>query len=158
MARILFYMDKVLDEIFVTYFSAYSAHMVKYRGVLYPTAEHAYHCQRYTDEVIRKEIRDAHSPFEAWEVSQKYKAQQLSDFNERKVAVMEDIFRAKLAQHDDVRKALIDSAGQEIVKRITTGPKADGFWDDGVDGAGRNEAGKIWMRLRGELLSSTTVA
>ena len=64
---------------------------------------------------------------------------------------MEDICRAKLAQHEDVQKVLRESGNLLIVKHITTGPKADGFWDDGEDGAGRNEVGNIWMRLRQEI-------
>ena len=146
---------RVSDDIFVTYFSNYSAHAVEYGGVLYPTAEHAYHCQRYTDPVILKEIRNARSPFKAWEVSQKYKSQQIADFGERKVVAMEDICRAKLVQHEDVQKALRNTGDLEIVKHITTGPKADGFWDDGEDGSGKNEVGKIWMKLREELLQGT---
>lgn len=149
-------MERVSDDIFVSYFSGYSAHMVEYKGVLYPTAEHAYHCQRYVDPKIQDEIRNARSPFKAWEVSQKYKPQQLPDFNEYKIEVMRDICREKLKQHEDVRNALIETGNKLIVKHITTGPKADGVWDDGEDGQGRNEAGKSWMLLREELRSSTT--
>lgn len=138
-------------EIFVTYFSAYSAHAVEYQGVVYPTVEHAYHCQRYDDPKITHEIRSARSPFKAWEISQKYKSQQRPDFIEKKVSVMEALCRAKSEQHEDVRQALVESDDLEIVKHITTGPKPDGFWDDGEDGEGRNEGGKIWMKLRGEL-------
>ena len=148
-------MKRVADDIFASYFSGYSAHMVEYKGVVYPTAEHAYHCQRYTDPKIIEEIRSARSPFKAWQISQRYKSQQVPDFNERKVEVMRDICREKLQQHEDVRQALIET-GDAIIKHITTGPKADGFWDDGEDGSGRNEAGKSWMILRDELHSGTT--
>ncbi len=144
-------MERLPDDIFVTYFSGYSAHAVEYNGLVYSTVEHAYHCQRYTDALIIEEIRSARSPFKAWEVSQKHKSGQVADFNERKVAVMEELCRAKLAQHEDVRRELIGSGDAIIVKHITTGPKPDGFWDDGADGAGRNETGKIWMKLRAEL-------
>jgi ribA/ribD-fused uncharacterized protein len=138
-------------ELFAIYLSNYSAHMVEYGGVVYPTAEHAYQCQRYTNEVLRKEIRETRSPVKAWEVSQKYKKEQLIDFNERKVLVMKEILRAKLEQHADIQKILVDSGTYKIVKHITTGPPADGFWDDGDDGLGQNEIGKIWMELRTEL-------
>jgi len=148
-------MNRVPNDVFVSYFSPWSAHMVEFKGVVYPTGEHAYHCQRYTDAAISEEVRRARSPFLAWEVSQKYKAQQMRDFNETKVQVMEDICRAKLAQHEDVQKMLRESGQLPILKHITTGPVADGFWDDGADGSGRNELGKIWMRLREEQLSST---
>lgn len=151
-------MMRLPDAIFVTYFSGYSAHSVEYKGIMYPTVEHAYHCQRYANQQIVEEICSAKSPFKAWQVSQKYKSQQFPDFNERKVVVMEDLCRAKLQQHEDVQQALRDSEGVSIIKHWTTGPKPDGFWDDGEDGSGRNETGKIWMRLREELRSGTTSA
>lgn len=144
-------MPRLPDDIFITYFSGYSAHTVEYNGVLYPTVEHAYHCQRYIDPKIIEKIKTARSPFKAWEVSQKYKSQQVPDFNERKVEILTEINRTKLKQHEDIKKAIIDSGNVPIIKHITTGPKADGFWDDGEDGEGRNEIGKIWMKLREEL-------
>ena len=142
-------------DIFVTYFSAYSAHTIEFDGALYPTVEHAYHCQRYDDPAIRQEILQARSPWQAWRISQRYKSQQQAGFNDRKAEVMEALCRAKLQQHEDVREALLASGTARIVKHITTGPNADGFWDDGADGSGRNESGKIWMRLRAELLGPT---
>jgi ribA/ribD-fused uncharacterized protein len=140
-------------DIFERYFSAYSAHAIERDGVLYPTVEHAYHCARYSDRSMSEEIRSARSPLQAWEISQRYKDRQSAGFVERKVSVMEELFRLKLAQHDDVRRALLDSGDIEIRKHITSGPRADGFWDDGEDGTGENMAGKIWMRLREELRS-----
>lgn len=149
-------MERISDDVFVTYFSGYSAHMVEYKGVLYPTVEHAYHCQRYTDAAIVEEIRTARSPFKAWQISQKYKTQQLPGFGEQKISVMEELCRAKMRQHEDVQRELLASGEIPIIKHWTTGSPPDGFWDDGVDGAGRNETGKIWMRLREELRQGTT--
>ncbi|HEY6736701.1 MAG TPA: hypothetical protein VI322_03210 [Candidatus Saccharimonadia bacterium] len=50
-------MDKLSLDIFVTYFSVYSPHMIELDGVLYPTAERAYHCQRYDGADIRALLR-----------------------------------------------------------------------------------------------------
>lgn len=148
-------MERLSDAIFVTYFSGYSAHQVELDGAVYPTVEHGYHCKRYGNPAIVAEIQSAKSPRKAWEISQKYKSQQLADFNDRKVQVMEELNRAKRDQHEDVRQALIDSGEMPIVKHWTTGSPPDGFWDDGIDGSGRNEVGKIWMRLREELKQGT---
>jgi ribA/ribD-fused uncharacterized protein len=141
-------------EIFERYFSNYSAHMIDVDGVLYPTLEHAYHAARYTDPKIKEEIRTARSPFLAWKLSQHYKAMQDPSFPERKVDAMESLIRRKCEQHDDVRTALIDSGEQEIRKHITTGPPADGFWDDGDDGTGKNIIGMLWMRVRSERMTT----
>lgn len=143
-------------EIFYIYFSPYTAHAVLIDGVLYPTVEHAYQCSRYTDKKIIEEIRSAPSPVKAWEVSSKYKQLQIPDFknDEHKLMVMKEIMRQKALQHEDVRKALIDSKSMLIVKHIVAGPPGDGFWDDGDDGTGLNHTGRMWMEIRSELSPS----
>jgi ribA/ribD-fused uncharacterized protein len=147
-------------EIFAIYFSAFSPHVIEYKGVVYPTVEHAYHCLRYSDPAIVAEILAARSPYEAWKISQTYKRARMPHFtaDDAKIALMTDVMRAKLEQHEDVRQALLASGDQQIVKRITTGPPGDGFWDDGGDGRGANHVGRIWMQLRPELLRSEMAA
>lgn len=144
-------MDVVSRKIFSQYFSAFSVHSIIYRGVSYKTVEHAYHAQRYIDQKIVQDIVDNPTPEGAWEVSQTYKSQQIPDFNENKLSVMEELFRTKLDQHLDVRKALLDSGNTLIVKHE---PK-DAWWGDGPDGSGSNEMGKLWMRLRDDLQKET---
>ncbi len=140
-------MKKVFPfEAYAQYLSAFSGHSVEYKGILYSTVEHAYHCQRYSDQKILDEIKSARSAYKAWEISQKYKSQQFPDFDDKKVAVMEDICRTKLEQHDDIKRALVESGEDPIVKDYP-----DAFWGIGPDGIGRNEMGKIWTKLRSEL-------
>ena len=140
-------------EIFYIYFSPYTAHAIEIGGVVFPTVEHAYQCQRYTDPKIIEEIIKATSPVKAWEVSSKYKHLQIPEFKneEYKLEVMGRMMRLKMEQHEEVRKALLDSKDLEIIKHIVTYPPGDGFWDDGEDGKGLNHIGKIWMKLRSEL-------
>ncbi len=146
--------NKLPLEIFYIYFSPYTAHAIEIDRVVYPTVEHAYQCARYTDKNIIEEIRNTHSPVKAWEISSKYKHTQISEFKkeEYKLEIMEKIMRLKRDQHEEVRKALLDSGELDIVKHIVTYPPGDGFWDDGEDGKGLNYIGKIWMKLRNELL------
>jgi len=106
---------------------------------------------RYDDPKIITEILTARSPVKAWEVSTKYKHLQKPDFREHKRETMKKLMRARVDQHEDVRKALIDSGDLQIVKHIDTYPPGDGFWDDGPDGRGENQIGKIWMEIREEL-------
>jgi len=136
--------ETMSPETFAIYFSCFSGHMVEYKGVLYTTAEHAYHSQRYEDPIIVEEIKGARSAYLAWKISQKYKAQQIEGFDENKLSVMEQIFRAKLDQHEDVKRALVESGDSIILKNH----QLDYFWGTGADGTGRNEMGKLWMKLR----------
>ena len=136
-----------LDQ-YEKFLGAFSAHAIEYKGKLYPTVEHAYHASRYANEVVQEEIRAAKSAFKAWEVSQKYKANQLTDFDTRKSEVMEELCRLKLTQHEDVKLGLLASGDDTIVKNYP-----DPYWGIGMDGVGKNEMGVIWMKLRSELLS-----
>jgi ribA/ribD-fused uncharacterized protein len=144
-------------EIFYIYFSPYTAHAIEVGGVVYPSVEHAYQCARYTDPKITEEIRTAHSPVKAWEVSSKYKHLQIPEFKneEHKLAVMKKLMTLKAEQHEDVRKALKDSGDLKIVKHIVTYPPGDGFWDDGEDGTGLNHIGRMWMEIRNDIISSS---
>lgn len=139
-------MKEMPQREFELYFSCFSGHMLEYKGVLYTTVEHAYHAQRYRDPAIVAEIVATRSAFAAWKLSQTYKSQQLPDWDERKVSVMEALFREKLAQHKDVHEALMRSGSEEIIKY-----QEDPFWGVRADGVGRNEMGKLWMKLREEL-------
>lgn len=140
-------------EKFAIYFSPYSAHAIEVDGVVFPTLEHAYQCSRYEDKKIIDEIMSARSPVKAWEVSSKYKHLQISDFKDEshKLDVMKKLMRLKVDQHEEIRKALIDSGDLQIVKHITTYPPGDGFWDDGADGSGLNHIGRLWMEIRDEI-------
>lgn len=137
-------------EIFYIYFSPYTAHAITIDGEVFPSVEHAYQCQRYTDKKIIEEIKSALSPVKAWEISSKYKHLQIPEFKseEYKLEIMEKMMRLKTEQHEDVRNALRDSGDLKIIKHIVTPPPGDGFWDDGEDGNGLNHIGKIWMKIR----------
>jgi ribA/ribD-fused uncharacterized protein len=143
-------------EKFYIYFSPYTAHAIEIDRVEYPTLEHAYQCQRYTDPKIIEEIRTAASPVKAWEVSSKYKYLQTPEFKseEHKLGVMNKLMRLKTEQHEEIRQALLDSGDLKIVKHIVTYPPGDGFWDDGEDGNGLNHIGRLWMEIRAELKSN----
>lgn len=144
-------------EKFYIYFSPYTAHAIEMNGVMYPTLEHAYQCQRYIDPKIIEEIRNARSPVSAWEISSRYKHLQIPEFKnaEHKLEVMKMLMRLKAEQHKEVRNALLESGNLEIVKHIVTYPPGDGFWDDGEDGKGLNHIGRLWMQVRADLVQKT---
>ena len=87
---------------------------------------------------------------DAWREGQKYKNREdLSVPGFDKLAIMEDIFRAKLAQHADIADILRESGDAPVLKEWA----ADYFWGTGADGSGENQMGKLWMKLREELAS-----
>ncbi|HEY0964532.1 MAG TPA: NADAR family protein [Candidatus Paceibacterota bacterium] len=125
--------------------SPFSAHEVEIDGIVYKTAEHAYQALRVLPE-DRALIMNARSPLDAWRAGQRCKeAGRLVD-NFDKDALMEKIFRAKLAQHPDIALVLKASGERDLLKVYS----ADAYWGTGPDGRGENRMGKLWMKLRSE--------
>lgn len=125
-------------------FSNWSAHAVVYKGISYPTAEHAYHSQRFTDSEIIQKILTAKSPYEAKRITQEYIDQQKSDWDDVKISIMGEIITEKILQHEDVKKTLLQTGDAELIENSPV----DYFWGIGENGTGQNELGKIWMNLR----------
>lgn len=126
----------------------FSAHQVKILGKHFPTAEHAYQWRKYSENQpkIAKQILETGSPEEAQRVAHRYKKLVPREWHERKVSVMEDILRVKLAQHEDVREVL-----KRIGKRrIVENSPVDDFWGCGPEGDGENMMGVLWMKIRSE--------
>lgn len=129
------------------YLSPFSAHRIVIWGEVFPTVEHAYQAARIIPGPERDSIKNAPSPLDAWREGQKYKNNEqylVSDFD--KDAVMEELFRAKLKQHPDIRDILLESGDRELLKL-----HIDTYWGTGEDGKGQNKMGKIWMKIRSEL-------
>ncbi len=129
--------------------SPFSAHEVELDGVVYKTAEHAYQALR-TVSSARERVVAARSPLDAWKQGQLSKEQDELIPGYDKDAIMERVFRAKLAQHEDVRRVLLASGSRELLKVFDK----DYYWGTGRDGSGENKMGKLWMKLRAEITPS----
>lgn len=131
-----------------SYLSPFSAHTVRIWGETFATLEHAYHAARIKPGPERDAIKNATSPKDAWRVAQKYKNDPTFAVpNFDKDAVMEELMRAKLAQHQDIADILMESGDRDLIKVYDT----DYYWGTGADGSGENRMGKIWMKLRSEI-------
>ena len=128
-------------------FSNFSSFQVRWRNRLWPTAEHAYQAAKFfgVDETIVKEIHRSRSAHKAFKLAKEvYLDQKPNDWMDRKVDIMEDICRHKLRQHKYVQRKLMQTGGRRLVE---DSPQDD-FWGWGPNRDGRNELGKVWMRLR----------
>ncbi len=134
------------------YLSPFSAHRIELWGETFATAEHAYQASRVIQGPEHEAIKAAPSPLDAWREGQKYKNDPVYLVpNFDKAAVMEEIFRAKLAQHPDIADVLRLSGDRGLLKVWDN----DYYWGTGKDGSGQNIMGKIWMKLRDELNTGT---
>lgn len=132
-------------------FSNFSSFQVSWRGRQWMTSEHAYQAARFmgsSAELVER-MHTQTSAHDAYKLAQANKQYQLEDWAEQKVSVMYEICKAKLQQHPYIQTHLLSTNDEYLVE---DSPK-DSFWGWGPDKKGRNELGKIWMRLREELRS-----
>ncbi len=129
--------------------SPFSAHEVEVDGIVFKTVEHGYHALRIKPGAERDAIMMQRSPMDAWREGQKYKdnhALLIDGYN--KYAIMEKLCRAKLTQHTDVKNVLLETRDRELLKVYDT----DYYWGTGLDATGENQLGKLWMKIREELI------
>jgi ribA/ribD-fused uncharacterized protein len=131
------------------YLSPFSAHQIEIWGEKFATVEHAYQSAKFLPGPVREEIKNAPSAYACWKLNWKYKQDKsllTPSFDKDKV--MEELFRAKIAQHTDVLEILKLSGERVLIKNVE-----DVYWGVDKDGVGKNMMGKIWMKIRSELLS-----
>lgn len=58
--------------------------------------------------------------------------------------------RAKFAQHEKLRRLLLDTGNAVLVEHTAN----DNYWGDGGDGRGKNQLGQTLMHVREELRQS----
>ena len=130
--------------------SNWSAHAVELWGQVFPTVEHGFQWRKFaqSEPDIASAILRAPSP---WAVIQLKKTlgdgKMPADWHERRVGVMEELLRAKAAQHKDVRDCLRKTGSRNIVENSPV----DTFWGCGPHGDGQNMMGVLWMKIREEL-------
>lgn len=132
-------------------FDNFSSFAVDWRGRRWPTSEHAYQASHFFDTApeLVEAIFEARSAHEAYKIAKSNADKVPENWNEIKIGIMTEIIRAKCEQNPYVKGKLLDSGDLDIIE---DSPK-DGFWGWGKNRDGRNELGKIWMRLRDELRS-----
>lgn len=143
---ILFYAGE-----FGYFMSNFSAFEVNYDGQNWKTSEHAYHAAKFLkDSTIYKEIMTATSAHNALNLSRRNYEHKRLDWNKtEKIRIMTAIVRAKYDQHEYIQRKLQETGNAELIENSP----ADSFWGRGPDWKGRNELGKIWMKLRQEMQS-----
>ena len=127
-------------------FSNFSSFAVEWMGRKWQTSEHAYQASHFfnSDQALVAEIYFANSAHEAKKIVERNKDKIQPEFYKKNVAIMEDICLHKLEQNPYIKKKLLQTEDKLIVEDSPV----DSFWGWGPNRDGKNEMGKIWMRLR----------
>ena len=128
--------------------SNFSAFNLRWQGYRFDTSEAAYHWEKFPDGGdIREMIRMAPSAHAAFKIAEENARFRRRDWDAVKVDIMREILRAKVEQHEYVRRKLLATGCRELVENSWR----DSFWGWGPDRSGQNQLGKLWMEIRAEL-------
>lgn len=141
--------------------SNFSSFTLRWMGLRFDTLEAAYHWEKFKHgfsrldghrAAIAEAIRTAASAHVAFQIAQEYKDMRRPDWDEVKVAIMATLLRAKVNQHEYVRRKLLATGDRELVENSWR----DDFWGWGPNRDGQNMLGKLWMEVRDELRAADT--
>ena len=131
------------------FLSNFYPHPVEVHGVFYPTNEHAFQVLKTDDPAEREKVRQAKTPASAKALGKRVTLR--DGWDRERFELMERVVRAKFADADLAAK-LLATGERELIEgnswRDTTWGCVrgkDGEWK------GRNELGKILMRVRAEV-------
>ena len=127
----------------------FSSFKVLYKGTLYSSVEEAYQALGFAESApeIAEKIKNSYSAHEAQKIAYANKEKRQENWDDIKLGVMEELLRLKIEQNPYVKKKLLDTKDYTIVE---DSPK-DSYWGWGEDRTGKNNLGKLWMKLREEL-------
>lgn len=141
--------------------SNFSAFSIVWKDRRFQTSEHAYHWEKFkvgtrdeTGAYVRDCIIAATSAHEAFKLAERWKPLRRPEWDEVKVDIMRDILRAKVNQHEYVRRKLLATGDRELIEDSWR----DDFWGWGPNRDGQNMLGKLWMEVRSELSRSDSAA
>ena len=135
--------------------SNFSAFSLRWNGIRFDTSEAAYHWEKFPSArsvEVRNAIRFAASAHEAFKIAEKHKAERRPDWDDVKVEIMRAILRAKVDQHEYVRRKLLATGDRELIEDSWR----DDFWGWGPNRDGANMLGKLWMEIRMEVRAAET--
>ena len=120
-------------------------------GQEWPTSEHYYQAQKFTNapewmEAIRANL----PPYGAWRMGRSPDHPRRPDWDSVKDEVMRVAVRAKFSQHSELQLLLLATGDAELVEHAPH----DAYWGDGGDGRGQNMLGRVLMEVRMALLTA----
>ena len=127
----------------------FSPYTVSIWNNTFPTAEHAFQWKKFeaARPDIAQKILQSSNPDIAKRIAKEHKPDRTANWGEIKVGVMEEILRAKFAQHAEVREIVAQTGSRVIYENSAN----DDFWGIGSSGAGKNLMGVLWMKIRDEV-------
>ncbi len=116
-------------------------------GVTWPTSEHYFQAQKFTQTEHQEAIRRVASPMIAARMGRSRARPLRADWETVKDEIMLTALRAKFSQHPDLRQQLLATGDALLIEHA---PR-DAYWGDSADGHGLNRLGQLLMQVREEM-------
>lgn len=129
------------------YLSNFAPYLINLDGRDWPTVEHFYQAQKFTDPDYRKLICDSRAPSRAARLGRARPDLVRVDWADVKESVMHRALRAKFTQHPELAGRLLSTGNARLVEHT----KLDSYWADGGNGSGLNRLGVLLEQIREEL-------
>lgn len=127
--------------------SNYSHHPIVIDGVEWPTVEHFYQSEKYSEYSQKEMIRSAITPAEAKEIAWKIAEYPPEGWSTTGRLAMRRALDTKFMCYPRLRRLLLDTWPMPLFEDASD----DSFWGIGPNGCGQNIMGKMLMTLREEL-------
>jgi ribA/ribD-fused uncharacterized protein len=128
-------------------FSNFAPFPIELDGKRWPTVEHYYQAQKFTDPELQKAMRKAEKPSIAKNLGGKNKEAVRPDWDVVKYEVMERAVRRKFEVYAEFCALLLATGDEKLQEAAPT----DYYWGVGREGTGQNKLGLIIERIRAEL-------
>jgi ribA/ribD-fused uncharacterized protein len=128
-------------------FSNFAPFPVEIDGLKWPSTEHYYQAQKFSDAELREKIRAAGKPIVAKSLADHHRHRTRPDWDAVKDEVMYRAVKAKFSTHRKLREMLLATGDEDIAECAPT----DYYWGVGKDGTGQNRLGKILELIRAQL-------
>ena len=131
-------------------FSNFSRHPIVLKGKAWPTTEHYFQAQKFSDTEHEEAVRCCSGPMNAAKMGRRRDLPLRKDWEDVKERIMMEALVAKVRQHPSVKKLLLETGDETLVEHTVN----DSYWGDGGDGSGKNRLGYLLMELRKQLRES----
>ena len=125
-------------------FSNFAHFPIKLDGKMWPTTEHYFQAQKFTDIHYQEKIRAEKSPMIAARLGRDRKQKLCKDWESVKNNVMKKALTAKFTQHKDLKILLLSTGEAKLIEHTEN----DAYWGDGH---GKNWLGLLLMQIRFDL-------
>jgi ribA/ribD-fused uncharacterized protein len=117
------------------------------QGKEYPTVEHWFQSQKFSNPEVQEKVRLATTATQAKKLGRTRDASFLANWDSVKEDILYEGLKAKFDQNSLLQNLLLKTGSEELIEHSPW----DSYWGSGRTGKGKNRMGFLLMKLRSDL-------